>query len=183
MDILISGIVIFFGMHLVPSFGGRGKIITALGEGRYLGMYAVISMIGFILIIYGKSQAGFQSIWLPPVWGAKLTVVLMVLSFILLTASNMQTNIKRFTRHPMLWGVTLWSVAHLLANGDFASILWFGSFGIFSLVAMLSANIRGAKKQQQKYAWTKDVMVIIAGLVIYGVFIFLHSYLFGVAVI
>ena len=83
----------------------------------------------------------------------------------------------------MLWGVTLWSIAHLLANGDLASILLFGSFGLFSLFNMFSANLRGAKKQQTKYAFSKDAIVIVASVVVYGILVFLHPYLFGVKVI
>lgn len=184
MYILLSGILIFFGIHLVPGMTGfRRKIITSLGEGPYQGLYSIISLTGLILIVYGKSKAGFQPIWEPPVWMKHLAAVLMLPSFIFLVFANMKSNIKRFTRHPMLWGVALWSGAHLLSNGDLASMLLFGCFGVFSLFAMFSANMRGATKQETKYPFSRDAVAIVAGLVAYGVFIFLHPYFFGVSVI
>ncbi len=184
MNFLIAGMVLFFTVHLIPSLVGiRSMLVTRLGETKYQALFAIVAMTGLILIIYGKSQAGVQSIWLPPDWGTKAAPVLMVLSLILLAAANMKSNIKRFTRHPMLWGVALWSAAHLLANGDLASIFLFGSFGVYALFDMFSANLRGAKKQQTKYPLAKDAIVIVAGIVAYGIFIFLHPYLFGVAVI
>jgi uncharacterized membrane protein len=184
MYIILLGILIFFGIHLVPGLVGfRRKIITSLGEGLYRGLYSIISLTGLILIGYGRSKAGFQPIWEPPAWSANVAAVLMSLSFIFLTSANMKSNIKRFTRHPMLWGVALWSGAHLLANGDLASLLLFGSFGVFSLFGMFSANMRGATKQETKYPFTRDAVTIVVGLVAYGAFIFLHPYFFGVSVI
>ena len=184
MEFLIAGIVLFVIIHLVPSSAGfRRKLIISIGDVPYKGLFSVISLTGLILIIYGKYIADFQSVWAPPAWGSKVTVVLMLLSFIFLAAANMKSNLTRFTRHPMLWGVTFWSVAHLSANGDLTSILLFGSFAVFSLIAMLSANLRGAKKKSTKQPIILDVIVLIVGLLGYVTFVFLHPYLFGVSVI
>ncbi len=98
----------------------------------------------------------------------------MPLAFILLTAAHMPTNIKRFTRHPMLWGVTIWSFAHLLANGDQAAIILFVSIGAFSLFDMVSANIRGAKLSTIKYPINKDLTVIFIGIVTFVGVMFIH---------
>lgn len=185
MYLLILGISIFIGIHLVSGLVDfRRKIIASLGEGRYKGLYSLIALVGIILIVYGKSVSEYKPIWEPPVWSKNVVVVIMVLSFYLFAAADMKSNIKRYTRHPMLWGVALWSGAHLFANGDLASILLFGSFFVFSLFAMYSANIRGATKQEAKYPLTKDVVSVIAGLVAYGIFVkYLHPYLIGVSVI
>jgi len=185
MNILILGLLIFFGMHLVPGFVEfRRTLISKMGEGPYKGLYSIISLLGIVLIIYGKSIAGFQPIWDPPVWSRTFVVVTMLLSFYLFAAADMKSNIKRFIRHPMLLGVMLWSGTHLIANGDLASILLFGSFCVFSVFGMISANIRGATKQDKIYPVNRDVVAVIAGLVVYGVFIFLiHPYLIGVPVV
>ena len=161
----------------------RQEIADRLGERGYQGLFSLISLIGFVLIIYGKSRAEFQHLWQPPVWGAKIAALLMVLAFISLAATYMKSNVKRFTRHPMLWGVTFWSAAHLLANGDLASLLLFGAFGVFALYDMYSANKRGAVKQAESYPISKDAVTVVAGVVAYAVFLFAHPYLFGVAVI
>lgn len=111
-------------------------------------------------------------------------VVTMLIAFYLFAAADMKSNIKRFIRHPMLLGVFLWSCVHLFANGDLASIILFGSFAIFSLFGMVSANIRGALVQKEKYPIKKDVVSIIGGLVAYAIFVLLvHPYLIGVPVL
>ncbi len=184
MYILLLGLSIFFGIHLVPGLVGfRRKIVAKLGEGPYQGLYSIIALAGLVLIVYGKSKIEFQPIWETPVWSINVIAVLMLLAFVFFAAASMKSNIKRFTRHPMLWGVVFWSGAHLLANGDLTSLVIFGSFGVFSLFNMFSANRRGATKQDTKYPFAKDVITIVTDLVAYGVFFFLHPYLFGVPVI
>ncbi|MBT8114294.1 MAG: NnrU family protein [Arenicella sp.] len=184
MNILILGIVIFFGIHLLPGMVNlRQGFVERLGEKGYQGVYSLISLAGFILIVYGKSKAEFQHLWQPPGWGMNVAPVLMVFAFVSLTAAYMPSNLKRFTRHPMLWGVTFWSAAHLLTNGDLASLLLFGSFGLFSLYDMYSANSRGASKQETVYPVSKDIITAVTGVVAYAVVLFAHSFLFGVAVI
>ena len=185
MYILLLGIFVFLGVHLVPSMiGFRSKIIAKLGEVLYKGLYSIISLIGLLIIVYGKSIAGFHPIWEPPVWSRNVTIVIMLFSFYFFAAADIKSNIKRFIRHPMLLGITLWSGAHLIANGDLASILLFGSFFVFSLFGMLSANKRGAIVQEKKYPLIKDLVSVISGLIAYAVFIkYLHPYLIGVSVI
>ena len=96
----------------------------------------------------------------------------------------MKSNVKRFTRHPMLWGIALWSGVHLTANGDLAEVLLFGAFFIYALFAMVSANLRGAVLQQEKRPVKKDLIAIVAGIMVYIVFAkWLHPLLIGVAVI
>ncbi|RDH81606.1 MAG: hypothetical protein DIZ80_16170 [endosymbiont of Galathealinum brachiosum] len=185
MDILLLGITIFFGVHLVPSFVNfRKKAINGLGEARYKGLYSITALLGLVLIIYGMSEAEYQPIWEPPYWSRKVVIVTMLLVFYLFVAADMKSNIKRFIRHPMLFGVFLWSCVHLFANGDLASITLFGSFAIYSLFAIVSANLRGALLQTEKYPVKNDIGSFIAGLVAYAVFVLvIHPYLIGVPVI
>ena len=185
MEILLLGTLIFFGVHLVPSFVKfREKLIIKLGEGKYKGLYSATALIGLILIIYGMAKAEYKPIWEPSGWSRTVVAITMLLAFYLFAAADMKSNIKRFIRHPMLLGVLLWSCVHLLANGDLASIILFGSFAVFSIVAMVSANVRGAFLQKEKYPFKKDVVSVIAGLVAYAVFVLvIHPYLIGVPVI
>lgn len=181
MALLVAGLVLFIGIHLVPSVPAlRAGLVARFGENPYKGIYSVIALAGLVLIIIGKGAAEFEPLYAPPLWGRHVAMILMPVSLILFPAANMPTNIKRFTRHPMLWGLTLWSVAHLLANGDLASVLLFGGLGAFGLFAMWSANRRGAQKSTTVLPIAKDVMVVVAGLVAWAVLLFLHPYLFGV---
>ncbi len=180
MTILVIGLVIFFSIHLLPSFVNvRTQLIANLGENKFKGIYSLISAIGFITIVFGMLYADFIPVWSPPVWGRHAAMTLMLPAVILLGAANAPTNLKRITRHPMLWGVTLWATAHLIANGDLASLLLFTSFALYSLFDMGSANRRGATINTESLPFKADIKLILIGLVIYGLLLFLHPYLTG----
>jgi len=184
MLLLVLGIIIFCAIHLFPNLVAlRQRLMTLSGKGGYKGIFSVISLLGLILIVVGKSRAEFQPVWEPLVWGKKVAMAMMLPSFILLASADMPSNIKRFTRHPMLWGVTLWAAAHLMANGDLASLILFGSLGVFALAAIFLANLRGITRQQTKRPYIKDAIAIMAGCVAYGAFLFLHRYIIGVPLV
>lgn len=175
MQLLVIGLVIFIGIHLIPSLTNfRQTLIHRLGEKTYKVIFAVIAFTGLVLIIIGKGEASFSLVWSPPPWGRQATYLIMPFAFILLTAAYLPTNIKRFTRHPMLWAVTLWSVSHLLSNGDLASILLFVSIGLFALFDMISANMRGAKLTDEKVSIYRDLTVILIGIVTYVLVLLVH---------
>ena len=105
MFLLVLGIVIFIGIHLVPTNSSlRERLVEQLGVQKYKGLYALIALLGLIVIIFGKAYAPFIHLWQPPLWGRHLAMAVMPFAFYFLAAANMPSNIKRFTRHPMLWG-------------------------------------------------------------------------------
>lgn len=184
MAILISGIILFFGVHLFSACRScRQRAIARIGEQRYTGFYVAGSVVGFMLVVLGVPFAEFVHVYEPPAWGRRITVMLMPVAFILLAALLLPTNIKRFTRHPMLWSFTLWSVAHLLSNGDLASILLFGSFGTYAGFSMWSLNRRGSEKSTQVVSPAWDALVILVGVAATIAVVYLHTYLFGVPAI
>ncbi len=184
MELLIIGLIVFTGMHLVPSIPAlRSVLVSNMGEMPYKAGFTAISFLGLGLMIYGLTQADFVPVWEPVSWGRVTAAPLMLISFILLGASHASTNIKRFTRHPMLWGIVIWSVAHLLNNGDQASVILFGGLGLYSLVGMLSQTLRGAALSSGRVPVSQDIKTVVIGAVVYAVFLFLHPYLFGVAVV
>jgi uncharacterized membrane protein len=184
MWLLILGFVLFFGAHLSPGvLGLRAPLVERLGEGRFLGVYIATSVTGMLCIIGGKIIASVINVWSPPPWGRDAALLLVAVGFILLAALLLPSNIRGFTRHPMLWGITAWSAGHLLANGDLASIIVFAGFGGYALISMWSLNRRGAQKATVKYPLWQDVMTITAALGAYAVVLRLHSFLFGVSVV
>jgi uncharacterized membrane protein len=184
MTLLIVGVVLFFGTHLLPGNPSRrARLITHLGEARFSGIYIASSVIGMLALIAGKALAGNVEIWVPPLWSMQLAAPFMLVACILFPAMGIPSNLRRFTCHPMLWGMACWSVAHCLANGDLASIILFGSFGCFSLYEIRSLNARGAEKAVTKYPRRNDIAVVIAGVAMYVALISLHPYLFGVPVV
>jgi uncharacterized membrane protein len=136
-----------------------------------------------LLIISGWKSAAIVFVWEPPVWGHYFALAIMPICFILIIAAYMPSNIKRFTPHPMLWGIVIWAVVHLTTNGDLASIILFGSFGIFALLDIWIINMRSTEKFEAVFPISKDIITIVFGVSIYFLLLFVHPYLFGVAII
>jgi uncharacterized membrane protein len=184
MTLLIIGLAGFIGIHSLPWFPTlRAALIARLGERAYRRRFALVALTSLGLMVLGKARAEFVPLYTPPAWGHQAALPLVLLAFLLLAASQLPSNIKRYTRHPMLWAVTLWSTAHLLANGDLAGVLLFGSLLGYSLAAMYSANIRGARLRTARYPATQDLRAAVAGGIVYIALLELHPYLFGPRVI
>ncbi|MGD8379632.1 MAG: NnrU family protein [Gammaproteobacteria bacterium] len=168
MTTLVAGLVLFLGVHLLPTVPPlREGLRARLGNGLYKGFFSLVSLGGLLLIVRGMRLAPAVSVYSPPAHGYRLTVALMLVALILLVAAYVPSNVKRYTRHPMLWGVVLWSVGHLFANGDLAGLLLFASFGVYALVDMISANRRGAALQERRLPWTRDILVVVIGVAVY----------------
>ena len=183
MALLTLGLLIFAGIHLLPSAPkARSNLIKRLGEGGYQAAFATIALTGLLLIIMGKVNAPFLPLWSPPRWGHVIALGLMPFAFILLAGAYLPSNIKRWTAHPMLWGLVIWTVTHLLANGDLASLILFGGLGALALVMMGSAQVRGATASGTRQPVTSDIVTIAAGLIAYAIFLAVHPFLFGAAV-
>jgi len=184
MAILLAGFIIFFGTHLSPGvFGLRQYLVNHLGENRFRGLYIASSVIGMVCIIVGKSTANYVGVYMPPLWAIPIVPVIIALAFIFLAALLIPSNWRGVTCHPMLWGITLWAIGHLLANGDLASIITFGGFGAYAVISMWSLNRRGAQKSTVLYTRYLDILVVIVGLGAYALLVWLHPYLIGVPAI
>jgi uncharacterized membrane protein len=183
MSILIAGLVVFFAIHFVPSMAGlRQSLIDRMGATAYQGAFTVIALIGFLLIVWGKSAAEFVFVYDPPDWGRHVAMLLVLLTFILLVSYQLQGHIRKMLRHPMLIAVVLWGVGHLFANGDLASVLLFGSFALYGVVDIVLANARGPAKGYTPSA-KHDAIAVVGGIAVYAVFLFAHPWIFGVAVL
>src|SRR3954451_21223849 len=132
LAVMILGLVLFLGVHTLTSQRDlRARIIASTGEGAYKLGYALASLFGLVLIVWGFAHyraTGWIDIWYPPKALKHISVALMLPAVILVVASYIRGRIYTTLKHPMLSGVKLWAVAHLLANGDLGSIILFGSF-------------------------------------------------------
>ncbi|WP_299814564.1 NnrU family protein [uncultured Roseibium sp.] len=192
MVLLVAGLVLFLGVHLVPTRPAlRSGLISKLGEYGYKGAFTLISAAGFILIVYGYGAARFDGspiLYDPPVWLRHVTLLLMIPVFIFLVAAYVPCRIRNALKHPMLVAIKLWALSHLLANGDLASVLLFGSFMAWAVFDRISVKRRGPGAGQPDFVsgdpgkWS-DVSVILVGLALYGLFVWkLHALLIGVSV-
>jgi uncharacterized membrane protein len=184
---LIIGLVLFLGIHSVEIFSStfRANAIARMGERPWKGLYTLISIIGFVLIIWGYGQARQDPILLyaPPVWMRHLSALIMLPVFPLILAAYMPGRIKAALEHPMLAAVKFWALAHLLANGMLADVLLFGSFLAWAVADRISFK-RRVMRQIHTAPPNKmnDVIAVVAGLAIYVAFVlWLHLWLIGVS--
>lgn len=181
MTTLVLGLVIFFGIHLIPTFPSvRQNYIDKLGVLPYKGVFALVSIIGFALILLGKADAPYIPLWQPPQFMSMVTKLLMLPAFILVIAAYIPSNIKRNIRHPMLAGVKCWALGHLLSNGDVASVLLFGSFLAYAVIDMICANKRSEWIKPEPKPLLMTVIVLVLGGIAYGAVAIHHMQLFGV---
>ena len=183
MTLLILGLGLFVAVHFVPAMTGfKQSLKDRFGENGYRGLFSILSFAGLGLIIFGYANAEWTTVYDPPTWGRHVTLILVLLAFIFFAAANMKGRIRRTLKHPMLIGVTLWGTGHLLANGDLASVVLFGTFIAYSLIDIMLANAQG-RVAVFEVKPVHDVMAVVGGLMVYIGFVFLHPYIIGVPVI
>lgn len=188
MSILVAGLLIFLGTHSIRIFAPawRDARIAALGANAWKAGYSVASLCGFALLIWGYALARSEPLvlWAPPLWTRHLAALLTLPAFVLLVAAYVPgTRIKAALGHPMVLGVKLWAFAHLLANGTLADVLLFGAFLAWAIVdyASLRRRDRASGIRYVAGSWSRDAIVLIAGVVAWAVFArLLHGPLIGV---
>jgi uncharacterized membrane protein len=192
VTLLILGLVLFIGIHSFSmARGPRAAIIGRIGEGPYKGLYSLLSLAGIVLVAFGYGQyraGGYFQVWDPPVWTRHLALLLVLVAFICFVAAYLPGHIKARLKHPMLAGVKIWAFAHLISNGDLGSILLFGAFLAWAVVARISLKRRDVAAQHGGTAapagWRNDILAVAIGTVVYLAFVFwLHPWLIGVSVL
>lgn len=184
MSILIAGLLIFFAGHSLPMFPRyRDPLVNRFGEQKYKGIFALFAAVGFALILWGYSRAPQVELWQPPGWGYRAAMLMMPVAFVAMMSGQIANNFQRVIRHPLLLGVAIWAAAHLLANGDLASLLLFASFLVYSIIDMYSANRRGATVAKAKLPMRQDIIVVLVGFVVFLLFRYFHGWLFGANIV
>ena len=188
MSLLIIGLIIFLGSHSCRIFAEpwRNHMIDRLGEVKWKGLYTIISIIGLILVVIGYGQARQTPVvlWQPATYLTHIAILLNLVAFIFLAGSSPSNNAIRLKlKHPMILGVKVWALAHLLANGTLVDLILFGSFLLWAVLDFRSARKRPILMPEKAVVSTKaTVIVIVSGIVIWAAFIFgLHQYLIGVS--
>lgn len=181
MEVLILGLALFLGVHLLPALTGvRATLLVRLGEKGYKGLFSLVSALGLVLIVFGYARAPSEPRLFAPVAAAVLLAPLaMIVSFVLLAAANMRTHIRSRLKHPMLLGVGIWSTVHLLANGEAKAALLFGAFLAYVIIDLLSVLQRHATRNFVPAA-RQDAMALGTGIALALLVMAFHRSLFGV---
>ena len=213
--------LLFVGIHLfISGTSLRGKLVAKIGEQGFQGAFSIASLVGLGWMIWAYSEAPTIFVWGPNDWFRPLAMVTMIVAFELvviglatpsptaaggesrLDAADAASGILRITRHPFLWGVLVWSVTHLVLNGDAASIIFFGSFAVLSIAGPPSIDAKRRERFGSRWdafaAKTSNVpfaaiiagrnqlrineigwLRIAAGFVAFVVLLLTHQWLFG----
>lgn len=187
MGVLLLGLIIFFAVHSVSIVNEpwRDRMVTKMGEWPWKGVYSLVAIAGFVLIVwgYGLARSDPVVLYAPPMWLRHLALLLLIPVFPLLLATYLPGRIQAATKHPMLVATKLWAVAHLLANGMLADVLLFGGFLAWAVVDRISM-----KRRTQRLipgvpsSKVNDIIAVIFGLALYVAFaLWLHTWLIGIS--
>lgn len=185
MLLLVAGLLLFSVVHFVPSLAPQLKQTwrSKLGEGGYMGSFSLLLIIAISLMVFGWRSHNPSLVYLPDPSLRPIGIVLMLAAMILFVASKPDTNIKRFIRHPQLSSIVVWSLAHLIMNGDSRSILLFGGMATWSILTMIFINRReGAWIKPEAIGAAADVKLIVIGGVVFALVSYAHPYIAGMPV-
>lgn len=185
MSLLVLGVVLWCAVHLMPAVAQplRQKLVAALGEQPYRGVFALFIVAGIVLMVLGWRSTPAAAVYAAPVWGHYAAAPLMLLAFFLFVASGQKTNVERLIRHPQLTSVIIWAGAHLLSRGDSRSLVLFGTLGVWALLEIpLISRRQGAWQRPAPAPLKAELKPLAIAVVVFLVVSALHPYLFGVSV-
>ena len=174
--ILIAGIAVFAGVHVfVTQRAARARLIAKIGEPAYKISFSLLSVLGVALIAFGFARyrgTGWVDVWYPPRWTHYIAVVLMWLAFVSVAAASIPGRLKERLKHPLLVGVKLWALAHLITNGDLGSILLFGGILAWAVFDRISLKTRAEAGNPPIIASARsnDAVAVLIGTIIFLAF-------------
>jgi uncharacterized membrane protein len=184
MAVLSIGVLLWVVVHLIPTIQQplKKSLVDKLGENGYRGAFSLAILAALLMIVLGWRSTPEQYLYILPQWSRLAGFGLMIVSFVLLGAAHYPTAIKRYIRHPMLMGVFLWAVSHLLTNGTGRALVLFGGLGLWALIEIPLINRReGDYVKPEAPGAKKEFMGIIISAVIFVVTLTLHPYFAGVS--
>ena len=187
MFVLLIGLVIFFAVHSVSIVNEpwRERMVSDMGEWPWKGLYSLVAIVGFVLVVWGYGLARIDPVVLytPPVWLRHVASVLLIPVFPLLLAAYLPGRIHTAAKHPTLVATKIWAIAHLLANGTLADVLLFGAFLAWAVADRISMKRRTQRPLPgPPPSRVNDLIAVVVGLGLYAAFVlWLHTWLIGVS--
>jgi uncharacterized membrane protein len=178
MTLLYLGIALWCAAHLfkrvLPT--ARAGMTERLGEGPAKGVVALALAVSLVLMIIGYRGAGHSPVYTPMAGAGHLNNLLMLVSVILLGAGSSKGRIRSWLRHPMLTGVIVWSTAHLIVNGDYASVVLFGAMAVWAVVEMTMINYAEPDwKRPEPGPLKGDIRLLVISAVVFAVIAGIHT--------
>ncbi len=219
---VVYAALIFIGVHLLSSTPVRATVVKSVGERAWLGLFSLAAGLSLAWLLWAYGAAPREALWSAPDWARLLPWAAMPLAFVLVVAGLATPNpaaamgekaieandpapgILKITRHPMMWGIALWALSHLPANGDKASVTLFGSFAFLALIGMRFIDRKkeealgaawgpfalttsaipfvAAIQGRTKIAWGEiGLWKVALGLAAYAAFAWFHAFFIGVS--
>ena len=172
--LLIIGIALWTGAHYFKRL--RPEARAAMGD-KGKGVAAIGILAGLVLVVIGYRMARFLPVWQPPAFLTQVNNLLMIAAVVLFGMSATTSCLRGKMRHPMLAAVKVWALAHMLVNGDLASIVLFGSMLAWAVGSVILINRAEAWDRPTPGETKGDVKLVIICVVVYGVIAGVHTWL------
>jgi uncharacterized membrane protein len=179
MLLLILGLALWWAAHLLKRVAParRAALEARFGKGAK-GVVAAAIGLGVILMIVGFRGSDFAPVYTPPPWTVHVNNLLMICAVVLMGMGQSKGRARSWLRHPMLTGVLVWAVAHLLVNGDLASLVLFGGMGLWALVSIPLINAQdGPWHRPEPGPVSGDVRLVLISLAVFAVITTIHTLL------
>ena len=187
MTILILGLIGLVGIHFVSISPLRDTLVTGWGANKYRLVHSAVALIGLVVTVYGFGLARLDNslLYLPPVWLRHITLLLMWVTWVLIVASIWRGKIAYLTKYPLIAATKLWAFSHLLANGDLASVLLFGSFLVWAVMARITSRRRQKPAAPEVASFGRaDLLAVVVGSGLYlATVLWLHQWIIGIPVV
>lgn len=185
MTLLVLGMLLFACVHFIPSLAPGIKVswTEKMGENGYKGVFSLLLLGSFALIIGGWRSTPPTLLYAPVAELKHLALGLLLIAFLLLAVSNRSSRLRLVFRHPQLSGVALWGLAHLLLNGDNRSVVLFGGMALWAVLEILAINRReGVWKKEEAPALGAELLTLLITAITVAVVIYIHPWLSGMPV-
>ena len=185
MLLLLLGVLLFAGVHFVPSLapGLKRSAVSSVGENGYKGIFSLLLLAALGLIVIGWRSTLPSLLYLPPAALHQPALGILLLAFLLFVVSNRKSRLRRVVRHPQLTGVALWGIAHLLLNGEDRSVLLFGGLTLWAIGEIIAINRRdGEWVKDEIPGWGSEVVTVVVTAAVVAVLVAIHPWLSGVPI-
>lgn len=179
MALLVIGLALWIAAHLFRRLApdAHAGLVARLGKGAARGLTAAVIGVGLVLIVIGFRSSPYVALYTPPGWAIHLNNLLMLIAVFLFGAANAPSRVKRYLRNPMLTGVLVWAAAHLIVNGDLASLVLFAGMAVWAVASMIVIDRASPRAPVAAVPIKADVKLAVISVIVFAVITGVHAWL------